>query len=239
MNAAAEQNREGIYPLAIAARIAQLAPQTARRWVKGYHYPHQGERRFSAPVTYLAQPGTAATRDLTFEELLTLRLVMAFKKKGLSLPTIKKAAEKAAAKYGADNPFITQRFRSNGQSVFLDLDVADAERRQLVNVLTDQHQFREIVEPLLFRDVVFVGDRPREWRPLGQEHSVIITPARQFGAPHIAGKGVRTDVVADAVRAEGADDKAISAVAEWFGLTEAEVRDAVQFEDKWLTRKAA
>ncbi len=238
MDAAAEQNQEGIYPLAIAARIAQLAPQTARRWVKGYHYLHQGERRFSAPVTYLAQPGTAATRDLTFEELLMLRLVMAFTKKGLGLPTIKKAAKKAAIEYGVDNPFITWRFRSDGRSVFLDLDVTGAQR-QLVNILTDQHQFREIVEPSLFRDVVFAGDRPREWLPLGRKHSVIITPARQFGAPHIASKGVRTDVVADAVRAEGADDKAISAVAEWFGLTEAEVRDAVQFEDEWLTRKAA
>ena len=238
MNAAAEQNREGIYPLPIAARIAQLAPQTARRWVKGYHYPYKGERRHSAPVTYLAQPGTAATRDLTFEELLTLRLVKAFKEKGLGLRTIKKAAEKAATEYEVDNPFITRRFRSDGRSVFLDLDVTGAQR-QLVNVLTDQHQFREIVEPSLFRDVVFVGERPREWRPLGQKRSVIITPNRQFGAPHIAGKGVRTDVVADAVRAEGGDDKAISAVAEWFGLTETEVRDAMQFEGEWLTGKAA
>jgi len=238
MDAAAEQNREGIYPLAIAARIAQLAPQTARRWVKGYHFPYKGERRHSDPITYLARPGTAATRDLTFEELLTLRLVKPFKDKGLGLPTIKKAAQKAAAEYGVDNPFITQRFRSDGRSVFLDLDVT-GEQRQLVNVLTDQHQFREIVEPSLFRDVVFVEGWPREWRPLGRAHSVIITPSKQFGAPHIAGKGVRTDVVADAVRAEGGDDRAIEAVAEWFGLTEAEVREAVRFEGEWLARKAA
>ena len=58
-------------------------------------------------------------------------------------------------------------------------------------------------------------------------------PARQFGAPHIAGTGVRTDVIAQAVAAEGGNERAVEAVADWFGVTPKQVQDAVYFEGPW------
>jgi uncharacterized protein (DUF433 family) len=67
----------------------------------------------------------------------------------------------------------------------------------------------------------------------------LVTPTRQFGAPHIAGKGVRTDVVAQAVAAEGGGEKATAAVADWYGLTPEQVADAVEFEGIWLSTPPA
>lgn len=230
---------QGAYPLPVAAALAHLSTQTVRRWTTGYDYKRNGMLRHSPPVRLLAPTSAyndgrvSKTEALDFEQLLTLLLVKTFNDKGLSLQTIKRAAARAQEIYEVDNPFTTRRFRSDGSRVFLELQAPGAEKR-MVDVLSDQHQFREVVEPSLFRDVVFADDRAREWWPLGQKRHVVIEPTRQFGAPHVAGKGVRTEVVAQAVTAEGGGETAILAVAEWFRLTEDEVRAAVHFEGPWL-----
>ncbi len=209
MNAAARaEQARGAYPIGIAARLAHLAPVTARRWVRGYEYDYRGERRRSAPVDYLSKPFSgAAPAVLDFEQLLTLALVSAFNRRGLGLPTIKRAARRAKELYGTRNPFVTKGFRSDGNSVFEDLQ-APGRERELVDVLSDQREFREIVEPFLFKDIVFIGENAGEWWPLGPDRTVVLIPTRQFGAPHVAGRGVRTDVVVRAVEAEGGDNAA-------------------------------
>jgi uncharacterized protein (DUF433 family) len=191
---------------------------------------------------HLLVPPAASPQGLSFEELLTLRLVRAFRDKGLGLRTIKRAAQIATERYGLANPFITQAFRSDGRSVLLELKQRGklvGDDGLLVNALTGQQEFLDIVEPSLFRDLVFVDDLPRQWFPRGKDHAVVIRPDRVFGAPHIAETGVRTDVLADAVVAEGRDDRAVSAVANWFKVTEGQVRDAMAAEAEWQMRKAA
>lgn len=240
MNAEAPNQSTGTYPIRVAARLSHLAPATVSRWVKGYDYPYKGERRRSQPVTYLAGGRPVdGERVLDFEQLLTLLLVKAFKDKGLGLHTIKKAAAKAREIYGVDNPFVSNRFRSDGNYVFIDLDHVSGRERELINVLSDQREFRAIVEPSLFRDVVFIGDHAGEWWPLDQDHTVLLRPGKQFGAPHLAGTGVRTDVIAQAVAAEGGDKRAVAAVADWFGVTSDQVNDAVYFEGPLQATQAA
>jgi uncharacterized protein (DUF433 family) len=240
MNAGAAIAGRGVYPIGVAARLAHLAPQTARSWIRGHRYIYRGQPRRSAPVTFLAK--NAAEDDIIdFEQLVTLMLVRAFHAKGLSLHTIKKAAAAAREKYASDNPFVTRAFSTDGNKVFIDLEdrTLSGKERRMIDVLSDQHQFRSIVEPSLFENVVFVDDRAGQWWPLDPKHSVLLAPDRQFGAPHIADTGVRTDVVADVVAAEGGDAQAEAVVADWFGLTPAQVADAVEFEGKWLSTPPA
>jgi uncharacterized protein (DUF433 family) len=228
-----------VYPLPFAARLVGLDTNTARRWVQGYDYAYKGERRRSAPIVSVVRPEKSG---IAFADLLTLRLVRAFRDKGLGLPTIRRAAQIAAEHYDLANPFITKAFRSDGVSVFLDLqrrgDLA-REEGPFVNALTGQHEFRSVVEPSLFADVVFLGDYPSEWFPQGKQRAVVIRPDRVLGAPHVAGTGVRTDVIADTFAAEGGDAAAIAAVAAWFKLTERQVRDACEAEQQWRIRQAA
>lgn len=241
MNAASKAD-VALYPLAYAARLAGLDPQTAVRWTRAYAFKHRGQRRTSAPIVHMTSGNPPEGKHVTFAELLTLRLVRAFRERGLGLPTIRKAAQIAAERYGVDNPFVTKSFRTDGRSVFLELEdrgKLQGNDRLLVNALTRQQQFREVVEPSLFKDVVFAGAMPGQWFPRGRDHSVVIRPDRAFGAPHIVGKGVRTDVIADAVTAEGGGEEAIQAVARWFNLTHKEVCDAVAAEMEWQQPKAA
>jgi hypothetical protein len=111
----------GLFPLPDAARLAQIDPRTAQRWAEGYPFTYKGEKRISRPVMPLALERIDGRRDLTFAELLTLRLVKAFKTAGLGLPTIKRVAERAATDFGLAMPFVSRRFRTDGRKVFVEL----------------------------------------------------------------------------------------------------------------------
>lgn len=244
MVAASGLDGRGAYPVAEAARLAHMRPLTVRRWVEGYDYRHKGQAKRSEGVPYLGDAQMSGRPKfgerkvsplLTFEQLLTLLLVQAFHQKGLSLPKIKQAASVARTLYGVENPFVTRQFRSDGNKVFLDLaEDTHGKERQLIDLFSHQREFHEFVEPSLFRDVVFTGNQAGEWRPLGLKRSVTVSPSKQFGAPHIVGTGVRTDVIAEMVNAEGGDDAARVAAAEWFGLSAEQVADAIEFEGEWL-----
>ena len=225
----------------------QLDVRTARRWAEGYAYSFSGKQRFSHGVMPLSLPPLDGARDLTFAELLTLRLVRAFRETGLSLQTIKRVAERASAEFGLPAPFISRRFRTDGRKVFIELrtglpgdDGAPVPKREreLVEVLTSQRAFAEVVEPSLFANVEWDEDLAARWWPMGKVRSVILDPAVSFGAPHIASTRVPTAALATAVRAEGGGKAAAAAVAAWYGVTTAAVGDAMQFETEWLARAA-
>lgn len=237
----------GVYPLPEAARLAQLDRRTAQRWAEGYPYVHAGERRISPGVMPLSLGRIGGTRDLTFAELLTLRLVRAFRGLKLGLPTIKRVAIRAAADYDLATPFISRRFRTDGRKVFMELqrdepsnDAPGIPRheRELIEVLTGQRAFAEVVEPSLFANVDWQDDLAARWWPMGKGSAVILDPAVIFGAPRIANTSVPTAAVATAVRAEGGGENAISAVAEWYGVPIEAVKDAVRFETEWLAKAA-
>jgi uncharacterized protein (DUF433 family) len=76
------------------------------------------------------------------------------------------------------------------------------------------------------------------WWPLGHSRAVVLDPATVCGAPSIADTRVPTSAVAQAVRSEGGGDAAIDAVADWYGISPAKVRDGIDFETAWLKRAA-
>lgn len=247
MNAPAHLLGLGLFPLSEAARLAQLDTRTARRWAEGYPYTYKGERRFSRGVMPLALESAGGSRDLTFAELLTLRLVKAFTGAGLGLPTIKRVAERAAAEFGMNMPFVSKRFRTDGRKVFVELQNEPAandepgitrRERELIEVLTGQHQFADVVEPTLFANVDWLDDLASRWWPLGKSCAVNLDPQIVFGTPHVAATRIPTRVIADAVKAEGGGKEATDAVAGWYGLTPQQVQDAIRFETEWFKRAA-
>ncbi len=237
----------GLFPLPVAARLAQIDTRNARRWAEGYDYPYKGETRHSAGVMPLTFPPIRGERDLTFAEMLTLRLVAAFRNAGLSMRTIKRVSDVAVQHYDTPLPFVSRRFRTDGRKVFVEISKDPAANdepampkgeRRLIDVLSGQENFAEVVEPSLFQNVDWHADIATRWWPIRHSGFVVLDPAVMFGAPHIAGSRVPTDALASAVRAEGGSDQAIVAVADWFGVEQAAVRNAVHFEGEWLNRAA-
>ncbi len=236
----------GLFPLPEAARLAQLDMLTARRWALGYDYRYRGEKRHSPGIMPLQLPQVGTGRDLTFREMLTLRLVRGFRKAGLSLLTIKLVARRAAETYSEPLPFVSKHFRTDGRKIFLELrSIQDSEERDLtkrdrhvIDVLTGQENFVEVVEPSLFANVDWQDDLATRWWPLGRENSVVLDPQVIFGAPHLRDSRVPTTVVAQAVQAEGGGSEVQQGVADWFGVTVEGVQNAVTFEAEWLKTAA-
>jgi len=238
----------GLYPLAEAARIAQLPAQTARRWAMGNTYKFKGGYRSSAGLATMELPEILGKRDLTFQELLTLRMVRAFRAAGLGLRTIKRVAAKAASDYGVPTPLVTKRFRTDGRRVFMELrqelpanEESSASRHELrlIDVLSGQEQFAQLVEPSLFRNLEWQDDwQASRWWPAGIGSGVVLDPNVLFGAPRLDGTSLPTEAVARSVTAEGGGLEAIEAVAIWHGITAEQVRQALTFETEWLSRAA-
>lgn len=249
MNATSPRNvlGLGLYPLPEAARLAQIDARTARRWAEGNAYKVRGEPRRSPGVLPLTLGPSGSTRDLTFAEMLSLRLVRGFRKAGLGLPTIKRVAKRAAEDFGFEVPFVSRRFRTDGRKVFIELHsekpandepAIPRQERELIEVLTGQKAFQEVVEPSLFANVDWDDELAAKWWPLGKERSVILDPRVLFGAPRVANTSVPTAVLAAAVTTEGGGSDAIEAVADWYGVTPQHVADAVSFETEWLRKSA-
>jgi len=238
----------GLYPLREAARLVQLSPQTARRWANGNKFTYQGQPRSSSGFLETELPRVAGIQDLTFPELLTLRMVRSFKQAGLGLPTIKRVAERAAQDYGGITPLVTKTFRTDGRRIFLELRSEEAandgydiprNERRLIDVLSGQEQFAHLVEPSLFQNLDWEdGIMASRWWPAGREAGVVLDPGILFGAPRLDRTSIPTAAVAQAVRAEAGGEAGIAAVAEWLGIAPEQVKQAVIYETEWLAQAA-
>lgn len=204
-----------------------ISRHTVGRWLKGYDYEVAGETRHSDP---LWQPdyatGDEQDFEVSFRDLIELRFVKVFRHLGLGLPTIRLCFQRATEMVSDPRPFSTQKFRTDGRTIFLqiidslgDAEVIDLKRRQGV--------FGSLVAPS-FKDLEFDADVVARWYPLGPARkSIVIDPARSFGRP-IAGYGIATAALKDAIEAEGSVDR----VARLYDLPIQVVRDAEAFEAK-------
>ena len=98
----------------------------------------------------------------------------------------------------------------------------------LIEIVKRQHVFAQIIKPFL-RELQFAEDSGLVgWWPLGEKRHVVLDPKRNFGRPIVARHGVPTEVLASAAKAAGS----VAEVARWYEVTEVEIHDAVEFEQR-------
>jgi hypothetical protein len=88
--------------------------------LRGYDFGPDGEGH-SEP---LWQPDYQNDKDiveLSFRDLIEPRFVKAFRDIGLGLPTIRACYLRAAEEVHDDRPFSTQKFRTDGETIFLEI----------------------------------------------------------------------------------------------------------------------
>jgi uncharacterized protein (DUF433 family) len=209
-----------------AADSRSVSRQTVARWMRGYEHGADSERH-SAP---LWQPDYANHDDLiefSFRDLIELRFVKAFRDLGLTLPTIRACFKRAVEEVQDVRPFSTQRFRTDGKSIFLDI-TSQLPAGEMVDLRDRQRVFKSIVEPSL-KDLEFDASVVARWFPMGiSRRTVVLDPSRAFGRPIIQSVGVPTQVIADAVAIEGSVEK----VSRLYEMSPVEVRDAQDFEQR-------
>src|SRR5665213_996716 len=208
------------------AQPRSVSRQTVARGMLGYEHGPDGEHH-SAPLWHPDYENDDDTIELSFRDLIELRFVKAFRAFGLSLPTIRECFKRAVQEVQDDRPFSTQRFRTDGKSIFLDI-TSNLPEGEMIDLRWRQRVFRSMIEPSL-KDLEFDAAVVARWFPLGiTRRTVVLDPARAFGRPIIKGAGVPTEVIAEAVKIEGSVER----VAKLYEMVPAEVRDAQEFEQR-------
>ena len=112
-----------------------------------------------------------------------------------------------------------------GELFFFESAKQATDEKQMLDLKRHQYVFGRIIERT-FKDLDIEADTVARWRPFNGKDSIVIDPNRSFGQPIAAESGVPTIVLAQAVEAEGSQER----VARLFEVSLAAVKDAVRFE---------
>jgi uncharacterized protein (DUF433 family) len=217
----------GIYSIPEAAQLTQVSTWRIRRWLKGYAFRVRTGKHVSPPVWEGQLTPIDNSVALGFMDLLEVRCVNAFLQEGVSWRTLRVAHENAKKLVGSAHPFGTSKFATDGQTVFLKIKEG-REPDSLWDMKDIQRVFERVIEPFL-RDVEFSDDDVAlRWWPLGHGRQVVLDPMRSFGHPIVVKNGVPTAILATAFKVESD----AQTVADWYGVSTTEVKDAVDFEAK-------
>lgn len=215
----------GSYTASEAARLLRTSSRNINRWLRGYSYRHDGEERYMPPLWQSQIDRDDDHLEIGFRDLIELRFVKAFVDEGIGLLAVRNCLAYARSCVDDMRPFSTQRFRTDGRTIFLESFEQSGESR-MIDLKKRQYVFRDVISRT-FRDLDIEADAVVRWRPFGGKQSIVIDPSRAFGQPIASKYGVPTVVLAQAVTAEGSVDD----VARLFEVPASVVRDAVRFEE--------
>ena len=106
------------------------------------------------------------------------------------------------------------------------MEEAVDEERRLLDIMTDEWAFPNVVEPSLFESVVYEDDIAIRLRPFTEFPTIIVDPRFALGRPVVEPGHIPTSTLAAAFLAEGD----VEAVADWYGTNDAAVTQSVGFE---------
>jgi uncharacterized protein (DUF433 family) len=214
----------GSYTAIEAARLIKTPVRNIRRWMLGYTYSKGDEQRHVEPLWNSQLAMIDDHLEIGFRDLVELRFVKSFTQAGVGLLAVRNCMEYARECVDDNHPFSTQRFQTDGRTIFLESLQKSAEP-QLLDLKKRQYVFKKIIEKT-FKDLDIAEDALVRWRPYRGKSSIVIDPHRSFGQPVVEKYGVPTVVFADAVNAEGS----IEDVARLYEVSLSIVRDAFSFE---------
>jgi uncharacterized protein (DUF433 family) len=186
----------------------------------------------SEPSTLIHQQPVIKQKDAedsgyaSFLDLIDLLFVRRFLEHGFSLQKIRKALAEAESIVGGHH-FAHRVYFTDGREIYL--RVRNKEWENLLQLLSGGQWVISEVILHMAKQVDFDEKTgfAEKWYPAGRDGGVVLDPRVCFGAPTIAGKGVRTSNIYDLFVAESGDTKEVS---DWMNLRTEEVEAAVQFE---------
>ena len=219
-----------LYVLPEAARLARLPRRTLENWVHGYRYTARGRVVRARPVIAPAAEGPA----LSFVNLMEALTLAGFRKTGVSMQRVRKAVDYAHGAIDAGHILASKRLLTDGKELFWEFQERSRDAdTQLVNLTRGgQKAFPEAVMRYL-RQMEWGTDLfAARWWPDAdaRKGSVVVDPRRAFGAPVIAGTGIRTEDLFQRFSA----GEPLGELTEDYGLTLAQVEAAIRIEARLL-----
>lgn len=176
---------QGIYSPRQAARLVGSTAQEVLRWTRG-----SGP---SEPLWHAYYQSIDDSTELSFADLVELRVVKAFRRAGISLQAIRFAISFAESTYGIERPLSSLEFRTDGQEILMHALDHDENLVSLSSKRAGQKVFSDIVKQSL-RDLEYEAGIATRWRPHSAP-TVVIDPNRQFGQPVLDIFGVSTGII--------------------------------------------
>lgn len=184
---------------------------------------------------YLAAQTGQRLTALSFHDLVEAVVAVRLKALGMSLQRIRKTHVSLAEAYGTPHPFAYRGFfvSEAADRVFAEIREADpggAGRAGFVEIGPGQHAIRDVLRPFLQRVEYDSATELASLIRLTDDHAVHLDPERGYGKPLVASCSLRTSVLRDAWLANERD---AAVVADWYGVTEAEVHAATSFHENF------
>jgi uncharacterized protein (DUF433 family) len=221
----------GLYALPEAARLARVPRTTLGNWVRGYRYPARGRMVRAKPVI---APTVGPETTLSFVNLMEALTLAGFRQIRVPMQRVRKALDYAARFVEAEHLLASKRLLTDGKELFWEFQERSRDGDvSLVNLSRGgQKAFPEAVMRYL-REMEWGRDSfAARWWP-GSEPGlgeILVDPKRAFGAPVIAGTGIRTEDVFSRFSA----GEPLGELAEEYGLTLAKIEAAVRLEVRLL-----
>ena len=176
---------QGVYSPRQASRLIGITPQDVLRWTRG---SGPNEPLWKAHYHFVED-----STEISFTDLIELRVVSGLRRAGLSLQSIRFAISVAQQKFGISQPLASRNFKTDGVEILMDSIENDGEYVSLTKRSPGQKVFSQIVDQSL-RDVEFDGDQVARWRP--EKHKeIVLDPKRSFGDPLLDQFGVSTNTI--------------------------------------------
>lgn len=215
----------GLYSPKQAAALSGANTLEVRRWLFGY----KGKNGRFHPPLWENELAVEFQNFIGFHDLMELRIVSAFVKKGVPVRVVRQALQNAQQLFGTQYPLTSRRFLTDGKSIYH--EALDGEREELTDLVKRQLVFNNIIKPSLYEGIEFdESGFANRWYPT-KDRTVVVDPTLSFGRPSLSTYGVPTETIYLAVKAEKNDAKAVS---QQFGIPLPDIQKAVKFESQLL-----
>jgi uncharacterized protein (DUF433 family) len=215
----------GSYTLQEAARLLGIANTSRiRGWIAGYqNRPDPIIRR-----QYMIGDGA---QELGFWDLLEVRFIEHFRKQGVSLQSLRKAAEAARLELKRQHPFAISniKFMTDRKRIFMQ-SAEETGDRKLLDLTCGQYAMYDVIERNLAKGIEFDPSTglAERWHPQPTEFPhVVLNPRISFGQPCIEQFRMPTATLFQAWKTEEND---YDAVSDWYEVGRPFVEEAVKFE---------
>lgn len=201
------------YSITEAARYSATSPQTITYW----HY---------SPSKYGVLLPKPKRKPLSYLQLVEVAFVATFRALGVSLQRIRRAREYASTLFSVEYPFAEQRWLTEGYHILLDLRDIEGETEYNKLIFADKagQEAWQIMVSDRFAEFDYEHGLALVWHVAGRRSPIVIDPRIAFGAPTI--DGIATWIVKGRIEAK----ESIPEIADDFGLTEEQIRYALEFE---------
>lgn len=211
----------GFFSVAAAARLVGVPHQMVRGWLNGYANSRSGpviDRDFSE------------TRAISFLDLMELRFIAVFRAQGVSMPTLRRAAENARRDWNVKHPLAlsSERYVTDRRKVFA-RSAEETQDQRTWDMATGQHEMWDTIEQTIEKGVVFDPKTylAKAWRPSPAEFPhILIDPRIAFGKPVVEGTQVPTTALFRQWKVEGSKER----VAYWYDVPVEAVASAIEYE---------